>query len=935
MAYAQPTVLGTQLVDGSYSTHDLTTRGAVNFVRLQATSTGSSRNWEFATGTAGSTNYSVNWRPYTSSQTLSGFDTKIDPSSAAASARYNSGFGGQSGLLPSITSGNYYTVIVGQNSGSNNFMSILETTFDPVSVSSVSHVIGGLGAATTVSITTASSPNASENIYVRYSTDGFTSSSFVQATGSGTSWSASIPDQGGTSVTYYVMTVENGITPTHDDADFQTLEINNNSGSNYSFQQTQVANLEATGDCSGVWSDTDCWSNSTLPTSSDDVLIRFSMTVDTDAEAQSVELNAGTLTASDGSARNLTLTRSSAGTATTMTNSGGTWANGSGGSTVVFTGAPSSGDAIHQTSGTFGFQNVTINKTGGSSNVGVDFQSNASVSGTLQIGEGGFVSTAPPSSFYGGSAILQFNQGGAATYDVNTGDFTWSTTEIPQNITISSGTVNLNEDRTATGDLVVSNSAALNLAANIELTVNTDLSLDGTITLNSTSSGYSQLKVDGTVSGSGSVTAEQHIQHEGWHNMAMPLGGNLNQFGTVNTSVHANARNIYTWDESSTSWVDVAGATDGSSTAGSVGTGYMVYAGTNGVTSTGSEIDMSGSMTTSITPSLTNSGSGDDGGWNFIGNPFTCDLDFFALSTSEVANGYSIWNQNTGVYSTISGLGSGNVGISPMQGFWVDATGASPSLGTITMASHGATNVVSGGFLKTQNVIADRFYLEAYPSNNPVVKDNYLVAMIDGATDGRDLQWDMRKRMNAATAPSLMSIDVATGKGLAVNAIDYGPNSTKAKELQMRFAGVDGETYFIQLDDALLTHNYNIVLEDLKLRRMHDLKSRPYKFVHDANAEYRFVLHLSPVTTINSGHTHVSVGTGTGINGGTLVFKIDEPSSATDGELFDLTGKRVASFSYPAGTTEYSMNVSNLSTGIYVMKLNTNQGEEVLKVLIP
>ena len=192
-------------------------------------------------------------------------------------------------------------------------------------------------------------------------------------------------------------------------------------------------------------------------------------------------------------------------------------------------------------------------------------------------------------------------------------------TQVPNNITISTGTVNLNDDRDASGSVTVSSGAALNLAESVELDINTNLSMDGDITLNASSSGYSQLKVDGSVSGSGSVTAEQYVGSTGWHCMAMPVSGNLDQFGSVNTAVHANTRNIYSWDESSTSWVDVAGASTGSGTANSAGNGYLVYVGSNGVIGAAGNVDMNGSLFGSTTPSLTNSGSGIDAGWNLDG----------------------------------------------------------------------------------------------------------------------------------------------------------------------------------------------------------------------------------------------------------------------------------------------------------------------------
>jgi len=227
------------------------------------------------------------------------------------------------------------------------------------------------------------------------------------------------------------------------------------------------------------------------------ILSGHNVTLDTNATISGLVINSGgTFTASDATPRTLTITKSTSGSTSTLTNSG-TWENGSGGSTVVFTGAPSSGDAIHAISGTIAFQNLTINKTGGSSNVGASFGANSSVSGTLEIGSGGFISSAPPTSFYDSNAILKFNQGSGATYNVNAGDYSWSTTVIPNYITISSGTVNLNANRTASGNLLIDGGAlVLNLnTPNLTIQGNWTRSSgsftanSGTVTLSGTTDG--------------------------------------------------------------------------------------------------------------------------------------------------------------------------------------------------------------------------------------------------------------------------------------------------------------------------------------------------------------------------------------------------------------------------------------------------------------
>ncbi|MFH0909479.1 MAG: IPT/TIG domain-containing protein, partial [bacterium] len=112
------------------------------------------------------------------------------------------------------------------------------TTNTPVSISGVSDnhnfITGGVVA---VSITTSAQPCDGEDVYVRYTTNGWVSSAFVKATGSGTSWTADIPGQvAATPVTYYILTTTYA-TPTHAGADMQTLAYGNNGGANYSYSQ--------------------------------------------------------------------------------------------------------------------------------------------------------------------------------------------------------------------------------------------------------------------------------------------------------------------------------------------------------------------------------------------------------------------------------------------------------------------------------------------------------------------------------------------------------------------------------------------------------------------------------------------------------------------------------------------------------------------------
>lgn len=262
-AIAQPTVLGTQAQNGTYATYNLVDQGIFRQVRLQATSTGVSgtRNWEFTQGTAAFPDYTINWRPYSGScngnpnLNIPGYNITIPPDltypSSYASAPGNSGTGGCSGYLPTITNGNYYTFNCTEYSTPgpplNEYMGVLETSYNPVSITSVVQT-PGIGAvypenSVYVTVTTSAALNPGEYIYLRYSTTvNFASSTLLTITMTGTTGTVEIPCQGaGTTIYYYAYTSNKTSAAiltevgTYGEVvhDMNTLSINNNGGPNY------------------------------------------------------------------------------------------------------------------------------------------------------------------------------------------------------------------------------------------------------------------------------------------------------------------------------------------------------------------------------------------------------------------------------------------------------------------------------------------------------------------------------------------------------------------------------------------------------------------------------------------------------------------------------------------------------------------------------
>lgn len=240
---AQPAWIGTD-VTGAYTTYTLTDLGAFRQSRISTnTSTVSGTvKWEFMKDNAGSPDYTINWRPYGCCLTIIGYNSAISPVGGTASALYNTGSGGQGGYLPATTATRYYTFNITENSASNNSMCVLETSYNPLTVSSSgisqSPAAGSVYPcqSVTVSVTTASAPSSGEYVYVRYTTNGWASSSLVQLSFTGNVGTAVLPTQtSGTTVQYYVMSSNSTSGTIGSNYDLFTLDLLNNSGANYSY----------------------------------------------------------------------------------------------------------------------------------------------------------------------------------------------------------------------------------------------------------------------------------------------------------------------------------------------------------------------------------------------------------------------------------------------------------------------------------------------------------------------------------------------------------------------------------------------------------------------------------------------------------------------------------------------------------------------------
>lgn len=135
-----------------------------------------------------------------------------------------------------ITNGKWYTMNWEDKGYANTRAIFMETSAEPVSISTVSEPVGEVDINTPVeiTITTSANPCAEELFYLRYTIDNWTSSSVVLFSMTNSSGTVEIPGQtSGTAVNYYVFSSSvSGITS---DYDLYTIKLNNKTGTNYTY----------------------------------------------------------------------------------------------------------------------------------------------------------------------------------------------------------------------------------------------------------------------------------------------------------------------------------------------------------------------------------------------------------------------------------------------------------------------------------------------------------------------------------------------------------------------------------------------------------------------------------------------------------------------------------------------------------------------------
>ena len=369
----------------------------------------------------------------------------------------------------------------------------------------------------------------------------------------------------------------------------------------------------------------------------------------------------------------------------------------------------------------------------------------------------------------------------------------------------------------------------------------------GKITIKSTASGSGSLVVDAdinsNISPAGGAVVEQYLSGSQWHLVSSPVSSDTSggpYFGDY----------LYRWDESTTARVNVVTpnfplttlegffADSYPSPATAVYTASGVNALNNG--STGPY-------------SLTRKDDNASSGYNLVGNPYPCSVNWMEASgwtRTNISNEFWIYQDVDGTiehgrYAYFNGAGSGDslLGgrrfIAPTQGFWVNViTGHTTGSLTVNNAArvHG-----NASFLKKATSVTGNSLRITSLEND--LKDEMVVKFIKGASVNED-EYDGHKLFGGSDLPQIYSDSPVNGP-LCINAL---PDVISNVTVSLSFKHGHNSSCMLLFDNvSSFSPQATILLEDLKLNCTQDLrKNSVYNFSYDIkDSPNRFLLHFN------------------------------------------------------------------------------------------
>lgn len=347
------------------------------------------------------------------------------------------------------------------------------------------------------------------------------------------------------------------------------------------------------------------------------------------------------------------------------------------------------------------------------------------------------------------------------------------------------------------------------------------------------------------------------------------------------------------------------------SNAMDVGEGLWVW---SGDTITGTDpfiVDVTGTInsgTINLPVSYTNSGVADDDGWNMVGNPYPCSIDWDdpSITKTNINNAIYIWNPDIEQFASYAGgvgVNGGSNEIAAFQGFWVQANAASPVL-KVEEASKNAA--VDASFIKERTpVIPLTINIQGYYG-----VDQTAINIQENATEAYDPAYDAFKMPSSNYYLPQITTVIDNSVDLSINQISNHQTTIPVKILSYFTDSIS--IHFEHVNR--FTNNRCIFFEDLYNDTIYNIEntSSIKVLIADTTQHPRFILHIGGENVVQE--TNVSCYAA---KDGVVVFekKTSDPYSIV---WKDNTGSTLK----PLNTITGADSIANLEPGTYLIETN-------------
>ncbi|WP_412984373.1 sulfatase-like hydrolase/transferase [Pontimicrobium sp. IMCC45349] len=509
-------------------------------------------------------------------------------------------------------------------------------------------------------------------------------------------------------------------------------------------------------------------------------------------------------------------------------------------------------------------------------------------------------------------------------------------------IIISSGNAIINTN-TSCNSVTVNPGASLTINSGINLTTND--AING-LTLESTSSSYSSLILDGGLSGT--IKYERHVNsysNDATANdndlISPPLyGQNINDFASENSGsllTQGSSPTLYAFAPFNKDTGNYENYDSNSSEKLISGQGYRVAttAINTNLTFTGTPLNRIQSIEIPIGT------DGTYGSWSLIGNPYPSYINFDTFHSQLVAdailedgyvavygydgdasNGWTVWDGN-----------NGNL-IAPGQGFFVKTkaslNGADPApqvTFTPAMRSFGA----SDDFIAGRNASTSKATLNLNTNS-----ENHQTNLYFRNNGTRELDYGFDSAVYEANTNNIFTHLVEGNTGLELYNQALPENDYLDVIVPLGVNANNGEQFTISLDNtSTIPNNIYIYLEDTQENTFTLLNDNDYVITpnNNINGVGRYFIHFQADTLSNPNSNLNNLLIYTPNNSNTLIVKgyLQADSLLT---IYDLQGRIVLEQTLNSALTSNVINIEKFNTGIYVVKVDNKTQSKIQKVII-